>query len=73
MLKLYIEILTHVVSYNELNYVCVAYRMGKSHQLPLIPSTTEYHALLDLIFPNIWGPTPMPYVHMCLLVNESWA
>ena len=41
-------------SYNK-ESVCVACQCAKSHQLPYPRSTSVSHALLELIFSDVWG------------------
>nr|KYP42260.1 Retrovirus-related Pol polyprotein from transposon TNT 1-94 [Cajanus cajan] len=43
---------------NEVQF-CVACCMGKSHRLPSSSSTTVYSTPLELLFCDLWGPTPM--------------
>ena len=38
---------------------CSACCMGKAHRLSSISSTTQYNSPLELIFIDLWGPSPM--------------
>jgi hypothetical protein len=38
--------------------VCDACQKGKRHQLPYLRSTSTSSAPLDLVFSDVWGPTP---------------
>ena len=38
--------------------VCDACQKGKSHQLPYPKSTSVSRAPLELVFSDVWGPTP---------------
>jgi len=60
------RIVRHVLSKFQLPYVpnkkltvCPACQHGKSHQLPFLPSDHKSSAPLDLIFFDIWGPSPI--------------
>nr|KYP32605.1 Retrovirus-related Pol polyprotein from transposon TNT 1-94 [Cajanus cajan] len=39
--------------------LCESCCMGKAHQLPFINSNSEYHTPLQLVFSDIWGPSPV--------------
>lgn len=39
---------------------CKACVMGKSHRLPSSLSTTEYTSPLELVYSDLWGPSPSP-------------
>jgi hypothetical protein len=60
------RIVRHVLSKFQLPYVpnkklivCPDCQHGKSHQLPFLPSEHKSSAPLDLIFSDIWGPSPI--------------
>lgn len=46
-------------SINNMNSVCDACCLGKSHKLPFHDSLTTYTQPLQLIYSDIWGPAPM--------------
>lgn len=50
---------------NKVSIVCKACCMGKSSKLPFSPSSTIYTAPLQLIYTNIWGPSPVPLSNGC--------
>jgi histone deacetylase 1/2 len=37
--------------------------MGKAHQLPFTDSETVYDSALELVFSDIWGPSPAPAIN----------
>lgn len=41
------------------NEFCVAYCLEKSHRLPSSLSNTMYNEPLELVFCDLWGPSPM--------------
>jgi len=43
---------------NNVSAICPACRMGKSHELPYHLSPSVSHFPLDLIFTDVWGPSP---------------
>jgi hypothetical protein len=43
---------------NHVNF-CDACKMGKMHQLPFHHSSFKAAGPLDLIFTDVWGPSPM--------------
>ena len=45
---------------NKISYVCGSCCLGKHHQLPFVSSKSVYHEPLDLIYTDIWGPSPIP-------------
>jgi len=44
---------------NLISFFCESCVLAKSHQLPFSSSTIVYIAPLQLIFIDIWGPTPL--------------
>jgi histone deacetylase 1/2 len=44
-------------------YVCDACQQGKSHQLPYLRSSTISDSAFDLVFSDVWGPTPTSIGH----------
>nr|KYP31487.1 Retrovirus-related Pol polyprotein from transposon TNT 1-94 [Cajanus cajan] len=42
------------------SFLCDSCCMGKAHQLPFVQSTTEYKSPIELVFTDIWGPSPVP-------------
>ncbi|KAE8688933.1 Detected protein of confused Function [Hibiscus syriacus] len=42
-----------------INETCVAFRMGKSHKLPFFDSSTVYELPFQLVFTDLWGPSPV--------------
>lgn len=45
---------------NKTSALCHACAIGKSHNLPFLPSQTQYHAPLELVVADLWGPAFVP-------------
>jgi hypothetical protein len=44
---------------NKLNASYVSYQQAKAHQLPFSASTSVFNLPLELIFSDVWGPSPV--------------
>jgi hypothetical protein len=65
------SIVQHILSRHKLSFVndvnnkhvCDVCQQGKSHQLPYPKSTSVSTSPLDLVFSDVWGPTPTSVGH----------
>nr|KYP49975.1 Retrovirus-related Pol polyprotein from transposon TNT 1-94 [Cajanus cajan] len=48
------------VSENKIPFVCSSCCIGKSHKLPFSISNTVYKGPLEMIYYDIWDPSPTP-------------
>jgi len=48
---------------NKASTICHACRLGKSHELPFYLSSSISSCPLDLLFTEVWGPSPFPSIN----------